>query len=195
MEEKKKTKGFVIGLLVIIILGLGAYIYYTDYYNPKTKTVTKIKTETKTVVTSQIAEALARQTYTDFVNIWEKFKTVEGTDATKKEISNYTDIMSKYYTEDGKKDFEYVNTSRLSVEVDKAYLLNATTSDCTTDSLEFEVSDYESNKIKYTVTEKQYCNDGDESKTQDVKTNIYDVEIIYDNKLWKINSLKVGKSS
>ena len=196
LEEKKKGKIVFIIILIIIILGMGGYIYYTDFYNPKVKTITKTKVVEKSTMTSQISEGIARQTYSDYSNIWDKFTTTEGLNEKTKQISNYTDIMEKYYTKDGKEAFELLNKDILTFEGDNAYITPDTKDvTCTIGSLEFEVSDFNSKNIEYKVTEKKYCNDGDESKTQDVKTNISDIKVVYKNKMWKIDTLEVGKSN
>ena len=197
-EKRSKGPIVLVVILIIVVFALSGYIYYTDYYNPNTTLITKTKVvKSESNVTSQIANALAKQTYEDNSNIWGKFNsTVDSTNPKRKQISDYDEIMNKYYTKKGIKDFESVNSNILTKDGTNAYM-NSTIIDinCNINSLEFTVVDYNKKEINYKATEKKICDDGDDTKTKDVKTTISEIKLILKNNTWKIDSLEVGSSN
>jgi len=190
-EEKKSKKGVWIVILILIILGLGGYIYYTDYYNPKVKTVTKTKTVTKSEITEQVAKALARETYNDYSTITTKFDVEEAADeSASAKITNYADITEKYFTEEGITVFEEIakTAGYLTEENTEWYFVSSKISDCTTESQEYTIDDYNPSEISYTVDEKQQCK-LDTTETED-STKTTKITLKYEKKYWKINSIE-----
>ena len=198
--EEKRSKGpiVLIIILIIVVFVLSGYIYYTDYYKTDTTLITKTKVvKQESNITSQIANALAKQTYEDNSNIWKKFNaSVDTTNSKRKQISDYDEIMNKYYTKKGIRDFEEINSNILIKDGTNVYMnSNIVDVNCNIKSLEFTVVNYKNTEINYKVTEKKICDDGDETKTKDIKTTISEVELALKNNTWKINSLEVGSSS
>lgn len=190
--EKKRKKGIVfIIFLIIIVLCLLGYIYYTDYYNPKVKTVTKTKTLTKSLVTEQVSLGIARQTYDDYINIFSKFDKENNENNEQVLINNYEDIMTKYFTKTGREAFEdiYVEKKYIDIKNNNTYLIEKNiVNNCTIEFSEYNVQEFNAKEITYEVNLKKKCTiENDQTEESNSSENI---TLKYEKKYWKIDMIK-----
>ncbi len=190
--EKKSKKGIVfIIFLIIIVLCLLGYIYYTDYYNPKVKTVTKTKTLTKSLVTEQVSLGIARQTYDDYINIFSKFDKENNENNEQVLINNYEDIMTKYFTKTGREAFEdiYVEKKYIDIKNNNTYLIEKNiVNNCTIEFSEYNVQEFNAKEITYEVNLKKKCTiENDQTEESNSSENI---TLKYEKKYWKIDMIK-----